>query len=172
MEPYPNRQRGQETVSPRQKRGSCSSGVVVSITQANNSQAMNGTKLLKMKPDVEDIAVPEGHPTKPNYLQLDRCRSSVGKILVPIDFSLPSKRALEYAAMFVRQFGSSITLLHVLKPAVSYADYGYGVVLRQFVDDRQVKKAQARLNAISKKSLGIQIPAVSIVRTGMPESEI
>ena len=132
---------------------------------------MNGTKLVKMKPDLGLIAVPEEHPTKTNHLQPQPCRSSIGKILVPIDFSPPSKRSLEYAAMFVRKFGSSITLLHVLKPTVCYADYGYGVVLRQFVGDSQIKKAQTRLNAI-RKSLAEDIPASSIVRTGKPESEI
>jgi nucleotide-binding universal stress UspA family protein len=133
---------------------------------------MNGTKIIKMKADVDRIGVSKKPHPKLNHLQHHHCASSIGKILVPIDFSLPSKRTLEYAAIFARQFGASITLLHVLKPTTCYADYGYGVVLRQFVGDNQIRKAKARLNAVSKQGLGTEIPATSIVRTGMPETEI
>lgn len=40
----------------------------------------------------------------------------VKKILVPIDFSGPSKKAFEYALRFAQQFGSEIVLIHVLDP--------------------------------------------------------
>jgi len=38
------------------------------------------------------------------------------KILVPIDFSPPSKNALKYAVRFAEEFGGELTLLHVLEP--------------------------------------------------------
>src|SRR6266567_375548 len=37
------------------------------------------------------------------------------KILVPIDFSDCSKKALQYAVPFAKQFGATITLLHVVQ---------------------------------------------------------
>src|ERR1043165_7951667 len=37
-------------------------------------------------------------------------------ILVPIDFSEPSKNALEYALPFLEQFGAKLTLMHVVEP--------------------------------------------------------
>src|SRR2546423_7473398 len=40
----------------------------------------------------------------------------IKSILVPIDFSAPSKKALAYAAAFAEQFGAKLTLLHVLEP--------------------------------------------------------
>jgi universal stress protein A len=40
------------------------------------------------------------------------------KILVPIDFSDTSKKALSYAIAFARQFGGKITLLHVVEPYI------------------------------------------------------
>lgn len=40
----------------------------------------------------------------------------VKKVLVPTDFSDPSKKAFKYALSFARQFGSEIVLLHVLEP--------------------------------------------------------
>jgi nucleotide-binding universal stress UspA family protein len=35
---------------------------------------------------------------------------------VPIDFSAPSKRALDYAVAFAERFGAKLTLLHVVEP--------------------------------------------------------
>jgi len=40
----------------------------------------------------------------------------VKKILVPIDFSPPSKNALKYALRFAEEFGGELTLLYVLEP--------------------------------------------------------
>src|SRR6266487_3914141 len=39
------------------------------------------------------------------------------KVLVPIDFSEPSLKALQYAVAFAGQFGASICLVHVVEPA-------------------------------------------------------
>ena len=39
---------------------------------------------------------------------------SVRRITVPTDFSDPSRRALEWALVFARQFGASLHLVHVL----------------------------------------------------------
>ena len=38
------------------------------------------------------------------------------KILVPIDFSQPSKNAFKYAVRFAEEFGGELTLLYVLEP--------------------------------------------------------
>src|SRR4051812_33346816 len=37
-------------------------------------------------------------------------------ILVPVDFSGPSKSALEYALPLLQKFGAKLTLLHVVEP--------------------------------------------------------
>ena len=37
-------------------------------------------------------------------------------ILVPIDFSKISQKALEYAVPLAKQFGAKITLLHAIEP--------------------------------------------------------
>jgi len=50
---------------------------------------------------------------------LDRPQSHtlrLKKILVPIDFSPPSKNAFKYAVRFAEEFGGELTLLHVLEP--------------------------------------------------------
>src|SRR5678816_63017 len=38
------------------------------------------------------------------------------KILVPVDFSDCSKKALQYAIPFAKQFGAELVLLHVVEP--------------------------------------------------------
>src|ERR1017187_8074185 len=50
---------------------------------------------------------------------LDRpkhCTLRLKKILVPIDFSPPSKNAFKYAVRFAEEFGGELTLLYVLEP--------------------------------------------------------
>lgn len=44
-------------------------------------------------------------------------------ILVPLDFSEQSLKALRYAVPFAQQFGARLTLLHVLIPAIYPTDY-------------------------------------------------
>ena len=39
----------------------------------------------------------------------------IKSILVPIDFSIPSKKALAYAVPLAEQFGAKLTLLHVVE---------------------------------------------------------
>jgi nucleotide-binding universal stress UspA family protein len=41
----------------------------------------------------------------------------IKSILVPLDFSAPSRKALQYAVGWARHFGAKLTLLHVVEPA-------------------------------------------------------
>ena len=49
----------------------------------------------------------------------NRAEIAIKKILAPTDFSPASKKALKYALRFARAFGSELTLLHVVEPAIS-----------------------------------------------------
>ena len=55
------------------------------------------------------------HESSRNGSALFRIRS----ILVPIDFSPESEKALVYAVPFARQFGATLTLIHVLEPVAT-----------------------------------------------------
>lgn len=44
---------------------------------------------------------------------------NLNRILVPVDFSENSRRALEYGCAFAEQFGSELHLLHVLQDLVA-----------------------------------------------------
>jgi nucleotide-binding universal stress UspA family protein len=43
--------------------------------------------------------------------------SKIQRILVPVDFSETSKRALEYASLFVKSFDAKLDVLHVWRPS-------------------------------------------------------
>ena len=96
----------------------------------------------------------------------------LANILVPIDFSPESKSALRYAAAFARQFGAALTLVHVVKPIVCSADFGYGPVNRCSPDKNLLKKAKARLGRLEKSLSSSGLKTSFSLRTGGIESEI
>lgn len=100
-----------------------------------------------------------------------RTTMRLAKLLVPVDFSAESKNALRYAGAFARQFGASLTLLHVVEPIVCAADFGYGPVTRCSPNQELLKKAKTRLNLLGKRLASALRPAV-VVRTGVAETEI
>jgi nucleotide-binding universal stress UspA family protein len=53
--------------------------------------------------------------------------ASIGRILVPVDFSEPSRAALDYAATLARTFGATLDVLHVWE-APSFAPRASGMV--------------------------------------------
>jgi universal stress protein A len=96
----------------------------------------------------------------------------LNRILVPVDFSIESRRALEHAAMLAVRFGAQIRLLHVVPPLLVEADYGYGTVTRHVPNDRLVKHAMTRLKAARKTKLSVTANVEEEVRTGSPHDEI
>lgn len=94
------------------------------------------------------------------------------KILVPIDFSKCSQKALQYAVPLAKHFGASITLLHVVEPFVYPMDYGYGPVTRHIPNDIMLKKSRTKLNSLGKKLVDAPQLDETIVRTGTAHVEI
>jgi len=94
------------------------------------------------------------------------------KILVPIDFSDASKKALKYAFRFAEQFNCEIVLLHVVEPAGPTV--GPPLVLEVFLDAEDplsiVEKKLAALSAQARTN-GTN-PASSTIRTGHAPNEI
>jgi nucleotide-binding universal stress UspA family protein len=94
------------------------------------------------------------------------------RILVPVDFSTESRRALKYAGAVGKRFRASVTLVHVVNPLTCEADYGYGVVTRQVPDQSEVRKARARLTRLSLKMTGRPNCAKVLVLSGTAPFEI
>ncbi len=105
--------------------------------------------------------------TKPKQLGL-----KMQNILVPTDFSEPSKKALRYAISFAGQFGARITLLHVVEPMIlPYEDYP----LRQLIlnDKGLVKAARETLRSLCRhEKIDVSLLRKRLVRLGSPSEEI
>ena len=91
------------------------------------------------------------------------------RILVPTDFSDPSKQALKCAARFAEQFGSRIMLIHVLEPIMSPDFTNFPLALDE---DKVQEAARHRLLALAKVHLKEQFVEGALVRTGNPFHEI
>ncbi len=87
---------------------------------------------------------------------------TLNKILVPVDFSVCSKKALYYAAPFARQFGAELTLIFVFK---SYPP------LLDLADIEPTEEAKAELEDL-RKSICHIVRTEAVLRHGEPYREI
>ena len=87
------------------------------------------------------------------------------RVLVPVDFSACSRRALDYASRLAKELGASLTLLHVVP-----ADYGWLGIgreeSRQLDEALQFQSAQ-RLKVLTQAAIRQQVPADLEVRLGV-----
>lgn len=97
-------------------------------------------------------------------------RMSLKRILVPIDFSEASLKALRYAVPFAEQFGATICLVHVIEPASFMNDLPNVVLVRS--DEEEAKEARNQLVSLAQKEIEELIPINPQVRTGKPFHEI
>ena len=74
-------------------------------------------------------------------------------ILVPIDFSKSSQKALEYALPLARQFGAKITLLHAIEPPAYAMDLNYIPMSEGFPTASMKKELEALGNRIIEPEL-------------------
>lgn len=89
-------------------------------------------------------------------------------ILVPIDFSGCSEKALHFAIRFARQFGSKLVLLHV---APSYADPYFVTEFGPLQAD-VVRASEDRLEDLMRNSVPAEVSAQPLVRLGRPATSI
>ena len=97
---------------------------------------------------------------------------AIKSILVPIDFSVHSKKALKYAVPLAAQSGASLRLIYVVEPTVYPADLGFGQVVLPGVEDELRQKGAEELAELIENEIGDRVPASSTVRTGTPSKEI
>jgi nucleotide-binding universal stress UspA family protein len=88
---------------------------------------------------------------------------SLKNILVPIDFSDTSRKALQYAVPFAKQFEAKITLLHVVDLPMYPQEFGYLLVDESQALDNQ-KKCLADL---AGRTIPPELLAQTIVRRGV-----
>jgi universal stress protein A len=93
----------------------------------------------------------------------------LNRILVPVDFSEPSRKALHYAVYFARQFNAEVLLLHVVEllPPPPY----YLLADSSSLDIKLREEAVKRLSQWRKEIVS-QAPAKATVRSGTAWQEI
>jgi nucleotide-binding universal stress UspA family protein len=91
-------------------------------------------------------------------------------ILVPLDFSKTSQKALVYAFKFAEQFGAKLTLLAVVEPFVSPDFAAFPLVMEP---EKVMSATKDRLDTLIKKAgLPARLIEKTLVRHGSPFLEI
>jgi universal stress protein A len=112
--------------------------------------------------------------SKESKAQPDRAAKSASfraeRILVPIDFSDPSRAALRYASSLSQQFGAKLILFYAVEPVATH-DFDYHPLM---VDSSEIMtKAERQLNHICERE-GVDEGSVAevVVRKGVAHAEI
>lgn len=99
---------------------------------------------------------------------MEVCR--IQKILVPVDFSENSKKAVVYAEAFARQFQAAVVFLHVVQVNYAYGEFGALDFTRLEREMRQ--GAEKELLALVQRQSEAGLKAESLVREGSPAKVI
>ena len=91
-------------------------------------------------------------------------------ILVPLDFSACSKKALQYAVPFARHFGASLVLLNVVQ--VHYPTGEFTPPDTPALELELREGSQRELDALVEKEIHGQVPTRTLLRTGPAAEEI
>lgn len=86
------------------------------------------------------------------------------KILVPVDYSERSKKALQYAMPFAKQFGAQIVLLHLVEPYPQIPEMAP-------VDVENLADARKQMGEL-KKTIDKSVPIESVIRVGVATAGI
>jgi nucleotide-binding universal stress UspA family protein len=101
----------------------------------------------------------------------DRAEIAIKRILAPTDFSPASKKALKYALRFARDYGSELTVLHVVEPATS-SSFDELPEAPAFSKARMAD-ADGRMRTLIKSVPGARTPGVRpAIRMGAAAHEI
>ena len=93
----------------------------------------------------------------------------IGKILVPVDFSEHSQKALRYALAFANQFDAEVTLVHIVEQMVYPGDWMYPpLAVTDFSTQKRGEMIQ-RLRALDAQS---GVKTQHVVRVGRAWQEV
>lgn len=133
--------------------------------QPPQQKAMNThdpeTEILSKTERAENSSATETIDLVPQILHLER-------ILVPIDFSETSLKALQYAIAFARQFDANIILLNVVQPTVPLPD----VVLPDTLEQDALKVSKEELSALASRVVPASVNWRAFAREGLPFDSI
>lgn len=99
-------------------------------------------------------------------LSISQSSPRFARVLVPVDFTVSSLRALPYASFLARQFGCAVTLLHVVR--LNIVGEERGVPLERFLEEEK-SAAQRTLRQIASS---LCLSARVVVNVGAPAEAI
>lgn len=123
-----------------------------------------GEVVLELNRRDEALLAAAGGEVTPSPFRLKR-------ILVPIDFSDCSKKALQYALPLAKQHRAAITLLYVV-PTASYAAGEYGGIDYLSLEAESRAGADKALATLAVDEVRGEVSADTVVGTGSPAPEI
>ena len=95
----------------------------------------------------------------------------ITKILVPIDFSPASQKALQYAIYFAKEFRAQLTLLYVIEPPMPAMLAGQSLVPEFF--EAEMAVAEKKLDRLLSSARAAGVRGVrSSIRAGAPANQI
>ena len=93
----------------------------------------------------------------------------IRRILVPVDFSEHSQKALRYALAFAAQFGAEVALVHIVEQMVYPGDWMYPpLAVTDFASEKR-EQVLAKLRALDE---GSGVKTQHIVRLGRAWQEV
>jgi universal stress protein A len=93
------------------------------------------------------------------------------EILVPVDFSESSMKALQYALPMAEKFGARISLIHVVEPKFAPEEMMAPSEMLELKGEL-VKSGWQRLESVCHQSITPDIASTTIVEVGRPYEEI
>ena len=90
----------------------------------------------------------------------------IHKILVPVDFSANSRKAVAYASAFAKQFQASLTFLHVVQ--VNYAYGEFGAIDFSALEREMRTGAEKELGVLLATAKEAGLAAEAVIREGSP----
>ena len=130
--------------------------------KTKNIKAANG-RTLKPRRQNGRTATVASLPAKASSLHIQ-------SILVPIDFSNASRKALQYALPFAQQFGAKVTLLYVVEP-VATPDFAYYPLMME--NDKIVAAGHKELDKLCvREAIDPRFIEKKLVRNGVAYREI
>ncbi len=97
---------------------------------------------------------------------------TVNKILVPIDFSDYSKKALQYTVHFAKSFNAELSLIYVIEPMIYPADLSMGQMVIPPNEINFDQKAKSELKELAESEIGDSLEYNIHIKTGKPFMEI
>ena len=97
---------------------------------------------------------------------------SYTQILVPIDFSPCSVKALEHALVLAQRFQAKVILLHVVEPTIYRENYSLTAATLEDPNQNLIAAGRERLAVLKQKVAAQGLASELLVRMGRAQSEI